>query len=131
MTSRFRTITCMAVALLACGTPTGGCSCSPPRNYEATLVGVVISGNGPVVDAEVTAAIFSADCQAASREPVYAQRHDTVDSNGHYRFFLQTRRPDTLCARLVAHAGTDSVVRDQVPVITPGTDSVHVDFLFP
>jgi len=131
MTGRFWTITSMAVALLACGTPTGGCGCSPPPNYEAALVGLVTNGNGPAVDAEVTAAIFSADCQAASRGPVYAQRHDTVDSNGHYRFFLQTQRPDTLCARLVAHAGTDSLVRDQVPVITPGTDSVHVDFTFP
>lgn len=118
------------VALLACRTTTG-CGCSPPISYEADIVGFVMNGGGPVVSARVTTVISSSDCHAASVEPVTAMRETTVDSTGRYRFTVETRRADTLCARLVAHAASDSVVHERVPVITSHYDSVRIDFTFP
>lgn len=122
-------ITFTVCALLACDATTS-CGCSPPI-YEADIQGFVTNNTGPVVDARVTAVISSTACQGAAVEQVYASRDTTVDSTGRYRFIIATGRADTLCARLVAHAGSDSLVRDQVSVVTPSYDSVRVDFTFP
>jgi hypothetical protein len=122
-------ITFTVCALLACDASTG-CGCSPAI-YEAGIQGFVTNNTGRVVDARVTAVISSAACQGAAVEPVYASRDTTVDSTGRYRFIIATGRADTLCARLVAHAGSDSLVHDQVSVVTPSFDSVRVDFTFP
>lgn len=123
-------ITLTVACLLACDASTG-CGCSPTA-YEAEILGFVTNNAGPVVDARVTAVISSSDCQDAAVEPVYASRATTVDSTGRYRFSVGTPRADTLCARLVAHAGSDSVVHERVPVVvTPSYDSVRVDFTFP
>lgn len=131
MTSKFRIITLSSVVLLACATPNDTCGCSP-LTFQTHFVGFVADGNGPVGGARVTASIFMEDCQAAATTVVYlAHNGAVVDSAGRYRFELRLWRPDTLCARLVARAASDSFVRDTVPVIVLGGDSVRVDFTFP
>ena len=119
------------VILLACGTPTGGCSCSP-LTYQIHFVGFVTKNQAPVTGTRVTASVLDTDCQSTAGALAYlAPNGAVIDSTGHYRFELQTWRPDTLCARLVARAGTDSAVRDSVRVQIPSVDTVRVDFTLP
>jgi len=127
-----RLITILAVVgLLACVTPTGGCACSPPT-FQIHFVGFVTNDGGPVLGSSVTASVLDTDCQSRAGALSYlAPNGSLVDSTGHYRFELQTWRPDTLCARLVARSASDSSVRDNVLVSIPPTDTVRVDFTLP
>ena len=80
----------------------------------------------------MTASVLDADCQSKAVALTYlAPNGSVVDSTGHYRFELQTWRPDTLCARVVARNAVDSVVRDSVSVPIPPVDTVRVDFTLP
>jgi hypothetical protein len=131
MTPRQAITSVLFAIVLACGTPTGGCSCSPP-DYQIHFVGFVMNSQGPVTGAQVTASVLDTDCQSTPGALVYLAPNGAVaDSTGHYRFELQTWRPDTLCARLVARAATDSTVRDSVSVPIPPADTVRVDFSLP
>jgi hypothetical protein len=131
VTTKFAITTVAFAAVLACGTPTGGCGCSPVPPVETHLVGLVTNGNGPVTDAQVTARVFPEDCPSVGNTRVYAHREAVVDAAGHFDFQLETRQPDTLCARLVARSASDSIVRDSVRVFVLGNDSTRVDFVFP
>jgi len=118
-------------AFLACATPTGGCSCSPP-NYQIHFVGFVTNTGGAVVGARVKASVFDVDCHSAPGSVAYlAPDGSLTDSTGHYRSELQTSFADTLCARLVARTASDSSVRDSVSVRIPSADTVRVDLTFP
>jgi len=131
MSSKSAIITLTFVALLACGAPTGGCSCSP-RPPHTDFVGFVTGSNGPVNGARVTESVFTRDCQSPAPADVYVQSSGAVaDATGHYGLALSTDRPDTLCARLVAQTSTDSVVRDSILVQVFMQDSLRVDFHFP
>ena len=85
----------------------------------------------------MTASVLDTDCRSKAVALQYlAVNGSVVDSTGRYRFALYTHRPDTLCARLVARAGTDSTVRDSVSVPIPTLefaveDTVRVDFVLP
>ena len=130
MTSKFAILTVASVALLSCGAPTDGCGCEPHPPYRGYVVGFVTKGNSPVVDARVSALIWGT-CQDPGYEQVQGRLGTQGDTAGHYRFELASRRADTICAQLVAYAGSDSIVRDPISVITGRDDSVRIDFAFP
>jgi len=85
------------VILLACGTPTGGCSCSP-LTYQIHFVGFVTKNQAPVTGTRVTASVLDTDCQSTAGALAYlAPNGAVIDSTGHYG--LNFRRGDqTLCA---------------------------------
>ena len=117
------------IAFLACGTPTGGCSCQS-FTYQSHFVGFVTASAGPVSGTRVTASVYARDCRSTAGSLSYLAANGALtDSLGRYRFEFQTSRADTLCARLVAHTASDSSVRDSVAVQIP-PDTVRVDFAF-
>ena len=119
------------VIVLACGTPTSTCGCSP-LTYQIHFVGFVTSPQGSASGARVLASVRDTDCQSVAGAVAYlAPNGALVDSAGHYRFELQTWRPDTLCARIVARASADSAVRDSVPVPIPSSDTIRIDLALP
>ena len=132
MSRKFWIITSGIVALLACSSAIDSCGCSPAPFFEKHLVGFVKSGNSPVTSARVSAVFLASDCNGPKPTSTDGDTEDVVDQTGHYQINLGGYAPDTLCARLAARSGSDSLVRDSVEVImSTRRDSVQVNFTFP
>src|SRR3989442_9544842 len=98
MSSKPAIITLTFVALLACGAPTGGCSCSP-RPPPTDFFGFVTGSNGPLNGARVTESVFTRDCQFPPPADVYVQSSGSVvDATGYYPLPLAPSQPCTPCA---------------------------------
>jgi hypothetical protein len=76
----------VAVVILACGTPTGGCGCSPvpPQTHVA---GIVSSAAGPISGAQITVSVTASDCASPAQTIVYVPATGIpTDATGRYDF---------------------------------------------
>lgn len=131
MKLKFWFITCIGVVVLTSGSCEAICGCESLPPLQKSVVGFVMHANNtPFVGVHIMALFAEAECGAPASN--YTSQEDAADVEGRYDFAVSSFEP-ALCARLVAHAGADSIVHESIAIdMTRGApDTIRVEFTFP